>query len=225
MNLENKILYEDNHLLIVNKPCGLLAQGDKTQDICLLDLSKAYIKEKYHKPGNVYLGLPHRLDRPVSGITILSKTSKALTRMNEIFKNRKITKTYHAIVTHEPKPHQATLIHYLKKFEKLNFAKVYSTAAPGTVQAKLHYHLLVTKDHNHLLELNLETGRHHQIRAQLSAIGCAIYGDKKYGSKFYIDRHSIALHCRSCTFDHPISNEKLNIVAKYPNKKIWQHFK
>lgn len=220
----DQILYEDNHLIIVNKHAGQLVQGDKSGDLPISEALKSYIKIKCNKPGNVYLGVPHRIDRPTSGICMFARTSKMLTRLNELFATHQIQKTYHAIVTHLPDKKQDTLIHYLKKIEQNNFAKVYHLETPNTKKAILHYKYIKSVEQNHLLEIQLETGRHHQIRAQLSAIGSAIYGDLKYGSKFHMDRNSIALHSTTCAFVHPVSQEQIEIYAPYPEKKLWSQF-
>jgi 23S rRNA pseudouridine1911/1915/1917 synthase len=216
------VLYEDNHLLIVNKPAGTLVQGDITRDNSLIDAAKLYLKKQYKKPGNIFVGLPHRLDRPVSGACVLCKTSKGLERMSKLFADRSIEKTYHAVVSHQPEKEKNTLVHYLKKIEKINFAKLYHTEAVGTKKAILHYTFLRKLSNNYLLEVQLETGRHHQIRAQLASIGCAVLGDLKYGSKFVYNPQAIGLHAYSVAFKHPISNEKINIVAPYPAEKVWQ---
>ncbi len=216
------VLYEDNHILIVNKPAGTLVQGDITKDDSLIDAAKRYLKKQYKKPGNIFVGLPHRLDRPVSGACILCKTSKGLERMSKVFADRTIDKTYHAVVSHKPEHLQATLTHYLKKIEKINFAKLYHTQAAGTKEAILHYSFLRAMSNNYLLEVKLQTGRHHQIRAQLASIGCAVIGDLKYGSKFVYNPQSIGLHAHSVSFQHPISKEKINVVAPYPDEKIWK---
>lgn len=219
-----EILYEDNHLIVVNKASGEITQGDKTGDTPLPEKLKAYLKEKYNKPGNVFLGVIHRLDRPTTGIVIFAKTSKALSRMNELFRKDEIKKTYWAIVQNPPKQNIGSLKHYLWKNEKQN--KSYAYANNGEKKdaklAILNYKLVATSDNYSLLEVDLETGRHHQIRCQLSTIGCTIKGDLKYGAKRSNPDGSISLHARSISFIHPISKEQIQISAPTPDDKLWK---
>lgn len=221
--IEKQILYEDNHLLIINKLSGQLTQGDKTGDLCLLDLLKDFIKKRDHKPGNVFLGLVHRIDRPTSGIVVFAKTSKALSRMTEKFKTREVKKTYWAIIPKSPIPAQDRLIHYLKKNEANNKARVFHKETEGSKQAILNYQTIGTSDRYQLLEVDLETGRHHQIRAQLSAIGTPIKGDLKYGAPRSNPDGSISLHARSIRFLHPTTQEEVSITAPVPeNNALWK---
>lgn len=210
-----QILYEDNHLLIINKKVGQLVQGDKTGDASLLDDLKAYIKQKENKPGNVFLGLVHRIDRPTSGLVIFAKTSKALSRMTEKFKNREIQKTYWALVPREALAPEATLKHYLKKNEANNKAIVYNKELPGSKLAVLHYRVIGQAERYQLLEVDLETGRHHQIRAQLSTLGVAIKGDLKYGAPRSNKNGGISLHARRISFQHPTTKEEMVVEADY----------
>lgn len=210
-----QILYEDNHLLILNKKVGQLVQGDKTGDPSLLDDLKAYIKQKENKPGNVFLGLVHRIDRPTSGLVVFAKTSKALSRMTEKFKNREIQKTYWALMPRQPLPAQGTLVHFLKKNEANNKAIIYNKEMPGSKRAVLHYRLLGQAERYQLLEVDLETGRHHQIRAQLSTLGVAIKGDLKYGAPRSNKNGGISLHARRITFCHPTTQQEMTVEADY----------
>lgn len=221
-SIESRILYEDNHLIVINKISGELAQGDKTGDLSLIELLKDYIKVKDHKPGNVYLGLVHRLDRPTSGILIFAKTSKALTRMNELFKTREVEKVYWAIVEGKLEEPSARLEHYLRKNQKNNKVAVFTQPTPEAKQAILTYQLLGKLNFYSLLEVELYTGRSHQIRAQLSFIGHAIKGDLKYGAKRSNRDGSISLHARKLAFNHPVKNERIEIIAPPPLDKIWQ---
>jgi 23S rRNA pseudouridine1911/1915/1917 synthase len=222
MNLE--ILYEDNHLLAVNKAAGVLTQGDKTGDKTLIDFAKSYIKEKYNKPGEVFVGLIHRIDRPVSGVVLIAKTSKALSRMNEQFKNKDIQKTYWAIVEQKPAKENGELIHWLKKNEKLNKSFASNKEGNGALRSELSYAMLASGDKYHLLEVKPKTGRHHQIRVQLSGMGCIIKGDLKYGAKRSNEDASISLHAREVEFIHPIKKENIIITAPVPKDKLWQFF-
>lgn len=220
---EEQIVYEDNHMLVVNKKVGQLVQGDKTGDESLLEGIKAFIKERDHKPGNVFLGLVHRIDRPTSGLVIYAKTSKALSRLTQMVKNREIKKTYWALVAKEMIPHQQRLVHYLKKNEKNNKAIVFPKATDGAKEAILTYTVLKSLDNYQLLEIDLETGRHHQIRAQLSKTGIPIKGDLKYGAPRSNPDGGISLHARRLDFVHPVTKEKLQITAPVPsNDKVWQ---
>lgn len=219
---ENQILYEDNHLLVINKKAGQLVQGDKTGDESLLDLIKNFIKKRDKKPGNVFLGLVHRIDRPTSGLVIYAKTSKALSRLTQMVKNREIKKTYWALVPKELIPQSQRLVHYLKKNEKNNKAIVFPKATDGAKESTLTYTLLKVLDHYQLLEIDLETGRHHQIRAQLSKIGIPIKGDLKYGAPRSNPDGGISLHARKLNFTHPVTKEEIEITAPVPeNDKIW----
>lgn len=219
---ENQILFEDNHLLIINKKAGQIVQGDKTGDISLLDEVKSYIKNKYSKPGNVFAGLVHRIDRPTSGIVIFAKTSKALSRLTEMLKKREIKKTYWAVVKKNEIPETQRLIHYLKKNEKNNKAIVYNHFTDQAKEAILTYTIVKKSDNYMLLQIDLETGRHHQIRAQLSAIKCPIKGDLKYGADRSNLDGSINLLARKIEFIHPVKKEKIILEAPIPeNDNLW----
>ena len=221
--MNSQILYEDNHILIINKKVGQLVQGDKTGDQSLLELLKDFIKERDQKPGNVYLGLVHRIDRPTSGLVIYAKTSKALSRLTQMVKNREIKKTYWAIVPKEIIPQSQTLTHYLKKNEKNNKAIVYNGETNGAKKAILNYQIIKTLDNYMLLEIDLQTGRHHQIRAQLSKIGVPIKGDLKYGAPRSNPDGGISLHARSLEFIHAVSKEQIKITAPTPKKdNLWK---
>lgn len=227
MLTENQILFEDNHIIIINKKAGQLVQGDKTGDISLLDEVKSYIKQKYSKPGNVFAGLVHRIDRPTSGIVIFAKTSKALTRLTEMIKKREIKKTYWAVVKKNEIPETQRLVHYLKKNEKNNKAIIFNSlsAQSSSKEAILTYKIIKKSDHYLLLEIDLETGRHHQIRAQLSAIKCPIKGDLKYGADRSNSDGSIHLLARKIEFIHPIKKEKIVLEAPVPeNDNLWKSF-
>ena len=219
------VLYEDNHIIAVNKTCNEIVQGDKTGDTPLVDTVKVYIKEKYHKPGEVFLGVTHRLDRPTSGVVLFARTSKALSRLNEMFKSHEqIRKTYWAIVQGAPKQAEARLENWLVRNEAQNKSYI---AKPGAKEAKLAvlgYKTLVKGDHYTLLEVNLETGRHHQIRCQLAAIGCPIKGDLKYGAKRSNPDGGISLHARKIEFIHPVSKQDICITAPVPDDSLWQQF-
>lgn len=218
------ILYEDNHLMIVNKRTSDIVQGDQTGDISLDKLMKNFIKERDSKPGEVFMGIPHRLDRPVSGAVILAKTSKALSRMALMFKEKEVEKIYHAIVVERPVPESGTLEHYLTRNTKQNKSYVHKKEVPNSKWSRLHYKLLASSDHYHLLEIVLETGRHHQIRAQLADIGCVIKGDRKYGARRSNKNGGISLHARSVSFIHPVKKEQIEIVAPYPKLDIFPVF-
>ncbi|MDF2453901.1 MAG: pseudouridine synthase [Bacteroidota bacterium] len=211
-----QIIYEDNHLIIINKKASEIVQGDKTGDTPLSEKVKNFIKQRDHKPGNVFCGVCHRLDRPVSGIVIFAKTSKALTRMNELFRDKTIQKTYWAVVKNKPPHITQRLTHYLIKNEKTNTSKAFTTERPGALKAELSYTLIASISNYHLLEINLYTGRHHQIRAQLSAIGCPIKGDLKYGFDRSNATPFIHLHSYKTEFIHPIKLEPISITCK-PN--------
>jgi len=222
---ENQILYEDNHLIIINKQAGQIVQGDKTGDISLIEEVKTHIKKKYTKAGNVFVGLVHRIDRPTSGIVILAKTSKALSRLTEMIKKREIKKTYWAVVKKAEIPETQRLVHYLKKNEKNNKTTVFKRPTNGAKEAVLTYTITNKSDNYMLLEVDLETGRHHQIRAQLSAIGCPIKGDLKYGFDRSNPDGSIHLLARRIEFIHPVKKEKIVIEAPLPqNDNLWKSF-
>jgi len=218
------VLYEDNHLIIINKQVGDLIQGDKTGDAPLSDLVKAYIKEKYNKPGAVFLGVVHRLDRPTSGIVIFARTSKALERLNKMLRDKLVKKTYWAVVKNKPSKTTNTLIHYLKKNPKNNKSTTFTKETDGSKRAVLHYKIIKSFDNYSLLEIDLETGRHHQIRAQLAAIGSPIKGDLKYGFNRSNKNGGIHLHARKIEFTHPVSKENIFIEAKIPYEDaIWKN--
>jgi 23S rRNA pseudouridine1911/1915/1917 synthase len=216
------VLHEDNHIIIVNKTTSEIVQGDKTGDKPLSEIVKEYLKEKYNKPGNVFCGVTHRLDRPVSGIVVFAKTSKALSRLNEMFKNKEIKKTYWAIVKNLPKVEEATLKHYLVKNEKQNKSYAYDTEKPNSKLAILHYKLLARSEKYNLLEIDLQTGRHHQIRCQLAKIGCPIKGDLKYGFDRSNTDRGISLHARHISFIHPVSKELIEVTAPLPDDRLWK---
>ncbi len=222
-----KVLYEDNHLIAVNKPNNVLVQGDETGDETLADQVKLYIKDKYNKPGDVFLGTIHRLDRPVSGVTIFARTSKALERMNKIFAERDVKKTYWAIVGRRPEPFNGHLTHYILKDTSKNVVKAFDTMssrAKGAKQADLDYELIAEIEEHCLLKIDLQTGRSHQIRAQLSKIGCPIRGDLKYGFPTANKDSSISLHCRNISFLHPVTKEPVNLTATVPKETVWKMF-
>lgn len=210
----SQIVYEDNHLIIINKKSSEIVQGDKTGDMPLSEKVKNYLKQRDNKPGNVFCGVCHRLDRPVSGIVIFAKTSKALSRMNELFRDKTITKTYWAVVKNRPPQIKQHLTHFLIKNEQANKSKAFDTEKSGSLKAELEYKLLASISNYHLLQINLFTGRHHQIRAQLSAIGCPIKGDLKYGFDRSNANASIHLHSFKTEFIHPIKLEKISVTCK-----------
>lgn len=216
-----QVLHEDNHLIIVNKRAGDIVQGDKTGDKPLSNVVKEYIKYKYNKPGNVFLGTVHRLDRPTSGIVIFARTSKALERLNKMLRDKTIKKTYWAVVENHPKKEKNTLINWLKKNQKNNKSTAYTKEINGSKHAILHYTALKKLNYYTLLEVDLETGRHHQIRCQLSKIGCTIKGDLKYGAKRSNKNGSIHLHARKINFIHPVSKKEISIVAPTPKDPVW----
>jgi 23S rRNA pseudouridine1911/1915/1917 synthase len=228
MTINNQILYEDNHLLVVNKQPGEIVQGDKTGDEPLVESLKSYIKVKYQKPGEVFLGLVHRLDRPVSGAVIFARTSKALSRMNELMKSREVRKVYWAIVGGQRSAvgsqQWIQLTHYLKRNEKQNKSYVYDTPGEGRQKAELRYRKIASGDRYDLLEVELLTGRHHQIRAQLASIGFTIKGDLKYGSPRSNPDGSICLHARLVEFVHPVSKENIRLKAAPPKDPLWDFF-
>ena len=218
-NLE--VLFEDNHLIVVNKKSGDIVQGDKTGDTPLSEIVKEYIKDKYNKPGNVFLGVVHRLDRPTTGIVVFARTSKALERFNKMLRNKEVNKTYWAVVKNKPLKTEDTLIGYLRKNPKNNKSTSYSSEIEGSKKAILHYKTIKSLDNYHLLEIDLETGRHHQIRCQLASIGSPIKGDLKYGFDRSNKDASIHLHARKIEFIHPVTKEQVLIIAPTPNEVIW----
>ena len=218
------VVYEDNHLIVVNKSSSEIVQGDKTGDTPLSEMVKQYLKEKYNKPGNVFVGVAHRLDRPVSGLIIFAKTSKALPRLNEMFKNSEVKKTYWAIVKHAPKELEGELMHYLVRNEKQNKSYAYEKEVPNSKKAILNYRVIGRSENHHLLEIDLKTGRHHQIRCQLAKIGCSIKGDLKYGSPYSNPDGSICLHARHIRFVHPVSKEVIALEAPLPSGNLWDGF-
>jgi 23S rRNA pseudouridine1911/1915/1917 synthase len=219
-----RVLYEDNHLIIVNKAPSEIVQGDKTGDKPLSEVIKEYLKEKYHKPGNVFCGVTHRLDRPTSGVVVFAKTSKALSRLNELFRNGEVDKTYWAVVKNKPEKEEDRLTHYLIKNEKNNKSTAFDSEKPHTKKAVLHYKLISTSEKYYLLEVDLETGRHHQIRCQLAKIGSPIKGDLKYGAERSNPDGSISLHARSISFIHPVSKERIEVIAPVPDENLWNSF-
>lgn len=222
--IKMEILYEDNHIIIVNKSPREIVQGDKTGDKPLVDMVKDYLKEKYHKPGNVFCGVVHRLDRPTSGIVVFAKTSKALARLNEMFKKGEVDKTYWAIVKDLPPQDEGTLVHFLIKNQKNNKSVAYNTEKPRSKKAVLHYKLVGRSQRYYLLEVKLETGRHHQIRCQLAKIGLPIRGDLKYGAQRSNPDGSISLHARNISFVHPVSKKMIDITAPVPDDPLWKAF-
>ena len=217
-----QVIYEDNHIIIVNKQSGEIVQGDKTGDRPLSDIVKDYIKEKYHKPGEVFLGVVHRLDRPVSGLVVFARTSKALTRLNKMFSEGEIHKTYWAITKNAPRAVEGTLEHWLVRNESQNKSYAYDTEKPNAKKAILKYRVIGRSDNYNLLEVNLLTGRHHQIRCQLAAMGCPIKGDLKYGARRSNPDGSISLMARRIEFTHPVSKEAIAIEAPLPQDALWQ---
>jgi len=218
------VIYEDNHIIIVNKTSSEIVQGDKTGDTPLSEIVKQYLKEKYNKPGNVFIGVVHRLDRPVSGIVLFAKTSKALPRLNEMFKNGEVKKTYWAIVKNCPAEPEGELVHYLVRNEKQNKSYAYDKEVKDSKKAILDYKLIGHSQNYYLLEVNLQTGRHHQIRCQLAKIGCSIKGDLKYGSPRSNPDGSICLHSRKVSFIHPVSKELIELEAPVPEGNLWNGF-
>ena len=216
-----EVIYEDNHIIIVNKTCREIVQADKTGDTPLSEMLKQWLKAKYDKPGNVFVGVTHRLDRPVTGLVVFAKTSKALTRLNEMFRLGQIKKTYWAVVKNQPPQSEATLVHYLVRNEKNNKSTAYDSAGNTAQRAELSYRTLAVGDNYRLLEIDLKTGRHHQIRCQLSKIGCPIKGDLKYGAERSNPDGGISLHARRITFEHPVSHVLIDIVAPVPDERLW----
>ena len=221
---ELEILYEDNHLIIVNKRVSDLVQKDQTGDEALDDILKKYLKEKYNKPGNVFIGIPHRLDRPVSGVVVFTKTGKALSRMTEMFKNKDIKKTYWAVVKNEPPQHEDLLVHHLVRNTRQNKSHAYNSKRRNSKEAQLKYKILAKSDKYYLLEIELITGRHHQIRSQLSKIECPIRSDLKYGYPRSSKNGGIFLHARNISFEHPIKKTELDISASVPDDPLWRAF-
>lgn len=218
------VVYEDNHIIVVNKTSSEIVQGDKTGDIPLSETVKQYLKEKYQKPGNVFVGVTHRLDRPVSGLVVFAKTSKALSRLNEMFKNSEVKKTYWAIVKECPRELEGELVHYLVRNEKQNKSYAYDKEVPDSKKAILHYRLIARSQNYNLLEVDLKTGRHHQIRCQLAKMGCPIKGDLKYGFARSNPDGSICLHARRISFIHPVSKEQIDLEAPVPPGSLWNGF-
>lgn len=218
------IVYEDNHIIIANKRSSEIVQADKTGDATLADAVKEYIKAKYHKPGNVFLGVVHRLDRPVSGLVVFARTSKALSRLADMFRTRQVHKTYWAIVANRPPHDQGELVHWLVRREQQNKSYAYTREVPGSKQAILDYRLIGQSQRYFLLEVNLHTGRHHQIRCQLAQMGCPIKGDLKYGAPRSNPDGSICLHARKIQFVHPVSSQPIEVVAPVPADRLWQSF-
>jgi len=220
-----QVLHEDNHLIAVYKPAGMLVQGDETGDTPLVDFVKQYIKIRYDKPGDVFLGVIHRLDRPVSGVVVFARTSKALSRMNELFRERKITKRYWAITNERPDPFSGKLTHWIEKDESRNVAKASNKSNSKGKKATLNYHLNASIDSNHLIAVEPHTGRPHQIRVQFAKIGTPIRGDLKYGSNRQNDDGRIHLHAYALAFEHPVKREPVMITAAFPRDPVWRIFR
>jgi 23S rRNA pseudouridine1911/1915/1917 synthase len=216
-----QVLHEDNHIIVINKRVGDIVQGDKTGDKPLSEVVKEYLKEKYNKPGEVFLGVVHRLDRPTTGIVVFAKTSKALTRLNELFSNRETQKTYWAVVKNKPPKNEDNLVHFIKRNEKNNTSKAHLKEVPDSKKASLDYKIIKELNNYFAVEIYLHTGRHHQIRAQLSIIGCPIKGDLKYGFDRSNPDGGIHLHARKLVFIHPVSKEEITILAPTPDEVIW----
>ena len=218
------VVYEDNHIIVVNKTASEIVQADKTGDTPLSETVKQYLKEKYQKPGNVFLGVTPRLDRPVSGLVVFAKTSKALTRLNEMFRTSEVKKTYWAVVKNAPKEPEGELVHFLVRNEKQNKSYAYDKEVPKSKKAILDYRLIGRSENYYLLEVDLKTGRHHQIRCQLAKMGCPIKGDLKYGSPRSNPDGSICLHARRIRFVHPVSKELIELEAPLPEGNLWKGF-
>ncbi len=216
-----QVLFEDNHIIAINKRCGDIVQGDKTGDKPLSEIVKSFLKTKYSKPGNVYLGIPHRLDRPTSGVVMFAKTSKSLLRLNKIFKDGKVQKYYWAVTKNNPEKQEDTLIHWLRKNEKTNKSTYFKKETVKAKKAVLHYRVLKKLERYFIIEIELVTGRHHQIRCQLSAIGCPVRGDLKYGYDRSNNDGGIDLHAKKIIFEHPINGKKIIIDAPVRDTKIW----
>lgn len=219
-----EVIYEDNHIIIVNKDSSEIVQGDKTGDTPLSDTVKEYIRQKYHKPGNVFLGVVHRLDRPVSGVVVFARTGKALARLNDMFRTKDVHKTYWAIVTKRPPEEQGELVHWLVRNERQNKSYAYLKEVPQSKQAILNYRLIGCSERYFLLEVDLKTGRHHQIRCQLARMGCPIKGDLKYGAPRSNPDGSISLHARCIRFVHPVSKKEICVEAPLPKDALWHAF-
>ena len=219
-NLE--VLFEDNHIIAINKRCGDIVQGDKTKDTSLSDIVKSYLKKKYSKPGNVFLGVIHRLDRPTSGVVLFAKTSKSLSRLNKMFKENKVDKYYLAITKNKPRKSEERLVHWLRKNEKINKSTHFSRKSENSKKAILHYKLIKQLEKYSVLEIKLETGRHHQIRCQLKAIGCPVRGDLKYGYERSNKDGGIDLHAKKIIFNHPVSKISVTIDAPVKESNIWK---
>ena len=218
------IIFEDNHLIVVNKSCGEIVQDDASGDVSLEQAVKDYLKRKYDKPGEVFLGVVHRVDRPVSGIVVFARTSKAQLRLNQMFQDKQIRKTYWAIVKEPPPDKAGTLIHYIIRNTKKNRSFACTQESRGSKKAILHYRHIASSDRYHLLEIDLETGRHHQIRCQLAAIGCPIRGDLKYGYPRSNPNGGISLHARQIRFTHPVKEEEIDLIAPLPDDNLWKIF-
>ena len=218
------VVYEDNHIIVVNKSASEIVQGDKTGDTPLSETVKQYLKEKYAKPGNVFLGVTHRLDRPVSGLVVFAKTSKALSRLNEMFRLNQVKKTYWAIVKERPEAEEGELVHYMVRNEKQNKSYAYAKETKNSKKAVLNYKVIAHSENYYLLEVDLKTGRHHQIRCQLAKMGCPIKGDLKYGFARSNPDGSICLHARKISFVHPVSKELIEIKAPLPSGNLWKAF-
>ena len=216
-----QVLFEDNHIIAINKRCGDIVQGDKTGDKPLSEIVKSFIKTKYSKPGNVYLGVPHRLDRPTSGVVMFAKTSKSLSRLNKIFKDGKVQKYYWAVTKNKPEKQEDTLIHWLRKNEKTNKSTYFKKETVKAKKAVLHYRVLKKLERYFIIEIELVTGRHHQIRCQLSALGCPVRGDLKYGYDRSNSDGGIDLHAKKIIFEHPVNGKKIIIDAPVRDTKIW----
>lgn len=216
-----EVIYEDNHIIIVNKACGEIVQGDKTGDTPLVDIVRQWIKEKYAKPGNVFCGVTHRIDRPVSGLVVFAKTSKGLSRMNELFRENKVKKTYWAIVKNTPPQSEGTLTHYITNNERTNKSTAHTKEVKGSLKSILKYKLIASSERYHLLEINLITGRKHQIRVQLSAMGCPIKGDLKYGADRSNPGGGISLQSHRIQFTHPVSGIDIDVTAPVPLDEPW----
>ncbi len=216
------VLYEDNHIIIVNKSSSEIVQGDRTGDVPLSEVVKNYIREKYHKPGNVFLGVVHRLDRPVSGIVVFARTSKALTRLNEMFRTKEVRKTYWALVKNRPPQPQGDCIDWLVRNERQNKSYVCTKQVDGAKEARLSYRQIGKTENYFLLEVHLHTGRHHQIRCQLAHLGCPIKGDLKYGAQRSNPNGSICLHARRIQFVHPVSKKEMDVEAPLPDETVWK---
>ncbi|MEZ3577762.1 MAG: RluA family pseudouridine synthase [Muribaculaceae bacterium] len=217
-----EILYEDNHIIIVNKAPGEIVQGDKTGDKPLVEMLKDFVRERDHKPGNVFMGVVHRLDRPVSGVVVFAKTSKALSRLNAMFASGDVHKTYWAITRNKPAEPEAALTHWIRSVERNNKSYASETPVKDAKEARLAYKLIASSERYHLLEVRLMTGRKHQIRVQLSSIGCPVKGDLKYGDKRSNPDGSISLHARRISFVHPVSGKEIDVTAPVPQDNLWQ---